>query len=229
MSGITDREKGLLVGAAVVLLSTFYFVARIQPQTASSKALAEEVAGLEQKVNGARPPRYAGDPEAAKKQLEEANARLEQARKEFDALVKKRVDESSNQALEGLMLEILTLAKAKGVSVDNSGVYAGSIADLGLAAKEDLARLQAGGGPFHFRPLRSLSLTGDYPHLRNFIKELPELGHEVNVLRFSVKPVPGSSPGQALSLSKGVDGDKSQDPKNAAQPRVLRAELVLAL
>lgn len=213
MSGITDREKGLLVGAAVVLFSTFYFVARIQPQTAVIKALTEEVDGLEKNVDSAVLPRQAGDPDAAQKQLAEANAHLKQAREELDALFKERVDENSNQALEGLMLEILTLASSKGVTIDTSGVYVGSFADFIVISKEELARLQAGGLPFRFRPLRSLSLRGYYPHIQNFIKELPELRHEVNVLRFSIKP----------------DNNKSPDQKNAAQSRGLRAELVLAL
>ncbi len=213
MSGITDREKGLLVGAAVVLLSTFYFVARIQPQTAVIKALAEEVDGLEKNVNSAVLPRNSGDPDAAQKQLVEANAHLKQAQEELDALFKERVDESSNQALEGLMLEILTLASSKGVTIDTSGVYVGSFADFVIISKEELTRLQVGAQPFRFRPLRSLSLRGYYPHIQNFIKELPELRHEVNVLRFSIKP----------------DNNKSPDQKNAAQSRGLRAELVLAL
>ncbi len=210
---ITDREKGLLILAAVVLLATFYYAGRIKPQMANLKALTEEVSGLEQKVDGTRPPRYSGDPEAAKKQLEDANAKLEQARQSFDALIKKHVDENSPQELEGLMLEILTLANAKHVTVDNSGAYTGSIADFGIATKEELGHLQTGGRPFPFRPLRNLSLSGDYPHIRNFVKELPQLRHEVYVLRFSIK----------------ADGGKAQDPKTSAQPRPLRAELVLAL
>jgi hypothetical protein len=221
MSGISDREKGLLVTAVVVILAVFYFVARVQPQRALVKSLTEETAKLEKEVGTIVLPKNTGDPETVNKQLAEVNARLGTAREELAAVFSKRVDETSNQALEGLMLEILTLAKAKGVSVDNSGAYAGSVADLGLAVKEELTRLQSGGEPFRFRPLRSLSLSGDYPHIQNFIKELPKLGHEVNVLRFSIKSV--------LSLSKGADGNESRDQKNTAQSRELRAELVLAL
>lgn len=213
MSGITDREKGLLVGAAVILLSTFYFVVRIQPQIASIKALAEIVAALEKNVNSAVLPRNTGDPDTVQKQLVEVNAQLKRSRDALDALFKKRVDEGSNQALEGLMLEILTLASAKGVAIDTSGVYVGSFADFVIISKEELTRLQADEQPFRFRPLRSLSLRGYYPQIQNFIKELPELRHEVNVLRFSIKP----------------DGNKSRDQNNAAQSRGLRAELVLAL
>jgi hypothetical protein len=220
MNSITEREKGLLILAATVLLTVLYFVARIQPQTDESKALAEEVANLETAVKSFTMPRNSGDPEAVKTQLEETQTKLKQAREELDALFRKRVDESSHQALEDLMLEIMKLASAKGVSVDTSGVYAGSSADFGILSKEELSGLQAGGEPFRFRPLRSLTLRGGYPHIQDFIEGLPELKHEVNVLRFSIKPV--------LSLSKGADGDK-QAAKAGGQPSGLRAELVLAL
>jgi hypothetical protein len=213
MNNLTEREKGLLAGAAVVVLAMVYFVARVQPQKALAKSLKEDVASLEQTLASTPRPREAGDPEAVKKQLEEANARLRQARGELDALLQRRVDDHSNQALEGLMQEILTLAKAKGVTVDTSGVYTGSLVDLGIVAKDEIARLQTGNEPFRFRPLRSLSLRGDYPHLRGFIEELPRLRHEVNVLRFSLK----------------ADGGKAERRKADTQPAGLRAELVLAL
>lgn len=221
MSGITDREKGFLLAAAVILLSTAYFVLRIQPQTTDIKTLAEEVTGLEKTVNSTALPRNAGDPEAVQKQLTEANAHLKQAQDAFEGVLKNRVDERTNQALEGLMLEILKLAAAKGVTIDTSGVYVGSIGDFGIATKEELTRLQVDGQPFRLRPLRSLSLRGDYPHIQNFIKELPKLGHEVSVLRFSI-----TSP---LSLSKTADGHQSQVQKNAVQSQGIRVELVLAL
>lgn len=208
MSGVTEREKGLLLGAAVVVLASLYFVARVQPLRTELKSLRGDVTSLEQRLRNTPMPKPPADPEAAKKQLEEAKTHLARAREELGILMQGRVDQDSNQALEGLMLEILTLAKAKGVSVDTSSVYGGSSADFGVVSKEELARLQSGSEPLPFRPLRSLSLRGDYPHIRGFVEELPRLGHAVSVLRFSLK----------------AEGDKTERHRAG-----LRAELVLAL
>jgi hypothetical protein len=213
MNGITTREKALLVGAAVILVSTFYFVARIQPQMAQLKALTEEITGLEQTLANSVLPRSSADPEAVKTQLDEAKAQLKQSQEKLASLLTRRVNENSNQALEGLMLEILTLASSQGVSIDTSGVYTGSPADFGIAAAEELTRLKDGNEPFRFRPLRNLSLRGDYPHIQRFIKALPELKHDVSVLRFSIK----------------ADSDNGREQKKTAPPKGLRAELVLAL
>jgi hypothetical protein len=109
------------------------------------------------------------------------------------------------------MLEILTLAKAKGVSVDTSGVYGGTVAELGVVTKEESARLEGGSDPFPFRPLRSLSLRGGFPAVRGFIEELPRLSHPVGVLRFSLR------------------GDGGSAPVRSGPEAGLRAELVLAL
>lgn len=213
MSGITEREKGLLLGAAVVVLASLYFVARVQPLRTELKSLREEVTSLEQRVRNTPMPKPPADPEAAKKELHEAKTHLARAREELGVLMQGRVDQDSNQALEGLMLEILTLAKAKGVNVDTSSVYGGSSADFGVGSKEELARLQSGKEPLPFRPLRSLSLRGDYPHIRGFIEELPRLGHTVSVLRFSLK----------------AEGDKTERYRAGGAGQGLRAELVLAL
>ena len=139
MSGITEREKGLLLGAAVVVLASLYFVARVQPLRTELKSLREEVTSLEQRVRNTPMPKPPADPEAAKKELHEAKTHLARAREELGVLMQGRVDQDSNQALEGLMLEILTLAKAKGVNVDTSSVYGGSSADFGVVSKEELA------------------------------------------------------------------------------------------
>lgn len=213
MSAVTEREKGLLVGAALVLLATFYIVGRVQPLRADLKRLREEVTGMEQRLANTPMPRPPADPDAVHRQLDEAETRLTGAREELAVLLQRRVDPNSNQALEGLMLEILTLAKAKGVSVDASGVYAGSLAELGVVSREETARLQGGSDSFQFRPLRNLSLRGDFPAIRGFVEELPRLGHPVSVLHFSLKAERGATERQrAGGLGQSI-----------------RAELVIAL
>lgn len=208
MNNISNREKGLLILAATVMVAAIYFVARVKPQTLADQALAEEVANLQNSVEHFTMPRSSGDPEAVKKQLAETEAKLKQAKDELDALFRNRADESSHQALEALMLEIMTVARAKGVAVDTSGAYTGSSAGFGFISKDELSALQAGNEPFRFRPLRSVVLRGGFPQIKSFIEALPGLKHEVNVMRFSFK----------------ADSDKS-----GAQASGLRAELVLAL
>lgn len=213
MNSITVREKLLLVGAGVILVATFYFVVRVQPERAQLKALAEEINGLEHTLANSVLPRTNANPDEVKAQLDVTKASLLETQAKLTALMTKRVDDNSNQALEGLMLEILTLASAQGVGIDTSGVYAGSLADFGIAAGKEWARLQSNGEAVHFRPLRSLSVHGDYTQLRRFIKALSELQNAVSVLKFSIKTE--ASPGPT--------------PKNAEQTRGVRAELVLAL
>lgn len=208
MNNITNREKGLLILAATVFLAALYFLGRVKPKTIEAKVLAEEVTALQNAVEHFTMPRNSGDPEAVKKQLAETDAKLKQAREELDALFRSRADENSHQALEDLMLEVMTVARAKGVAVDTSGAYTGPNDYFGLVAKEELSALQAGGGAFRFRPLRSVVLRGGFPQIKSFIEALPGLKHEVNVLRFAFK---------------------ADDDKNEAQALGLRAELVLAL
>jgi hypothetical protein len=213
MSNLNAREKGLLVLSALVLMANFYYVGRIHPQLASLKALAERVGGLEQKVQGTRPPRYAGDLDGAKKQTAEAQARLDEARKDIDRLLDRRVDQDSNVALEGVIVEIRALANQRGVAIDESGAFSGSLQELGAVSEEELHGLQGGGERFRFRPLRTLSLTGDYPRLRNFIRELLEHKARVNVLKLTIR----------------ADSAQSVDQRSPALSTRLRAELVLAL
>jgi hypothetical protein len=210
--GISHREKGLLIAAAVVMSLAFYATLRIKPQKAFYKAFEEEVASLEQQINTTRLPPVTGEDETLKKELETLEAQLKQANSAFDTLFKNRVDANSDQALEGLMLKVLALANAQGVIVDMSGVYTGSVADFGIVSKEELGKLQASGAPLRFRPLRHLALRGDYARIQRFIRELPGLDHEVTVLRFAFK----------------TDPDKAGSSRNGTT-RVLRAELVLAL
>jgi len=213
MNAITTREKVLVIGASAILVATFYYVVRIQPQMAQLKALATEITGLEQTLANSVVPRGSADPEAVKTQLDETMVLLKQSQEKLASLLTRRVDENSNQELEGLMLEILTLARSQGLSVDTSHVYIGSIANFGIVAVEELTRLKNGDGPIRFRPLRNLSLRGDYPRFQRFIKALPELKHDVSVLRFSIK----------------ADSGNVRKQKKTAPKKSLRAELVLAL
>jgi hypothetical protein len=209
---LTVREKALLVAAATAVAIAPYISLRVKPQLAQRASLHKRIAGLEQQIGKAEPPRSPPDTAKIRGSLKEAREQAEQLRKDLARFEQNRVDVGSELALEGLMQTIVSRAEASGLTVESSGVHNGPFESFGIVAKDELAKLGKAGAGFRFRPLRSLTVTGSYARIQGFIKTLSELERDVTVLKFSIKSASGKTPGQT-----------------PVAPVAVRAELIVAL
>lgn len=195
---LRSRERLFILLAVVAAVAALYTATRIKAREAEIKAYREEVTQLKSKVGASRPPRPTGpSAQEIQKQLEGTQSALEKTRKTLADHTARMVDTASANAVQEVMLEVTALASHHGVKVLEAASYTGRLSGLPEAGNHP-GESKTGTDPFSSRPMRRLTLAGQFDDLSAFLVGLSGMKHAVTVLSFGMrvsdKPTGDGSP-----------------------------------
>lgn len=192
------REQALMIFAVLAAVGAFYVMARYKPAELSLQGLDAQTKQLAATLEKKRVPRaLSRDAAQITRELEKVEGQLRERREQLQVLEARFVDAASTQALQDLMVDISTLARASGVTIretlpfESEGGSGARSATSGLP-ENMVTRFKIGG---FLRPLKRLRLEGNYQSLRRFIEGSAELTRQVVVLQFGFTTMSKLPPG----------------------------------
>lgn len=195
------RERVLLGVAVTVVLLAGYALLRYQPAQTGLARLTEERDELANELTKARVPRPSSrNVDTVLKELAEHERTLADTRDAIATLEQRFVDAESHEAIQRLMVDVSGVAQSNRVTIREAVPYsarasAPSTRNLNVipkrpSAADNLVAAFSGGGPYT-RPLRQLTVEGNFAGIRRFVEQLSDLPKRVIVLQFTLETAPG--------------------------------------
>lgn len=206
LKSLSQREQIMLVVLSLVLLGTGYGLLRYQPAQAEIMKLEKQTANSKKKLETIKFPK---EPTKNRDSLETRLAALEEEvsakMMELDRLEQQYIPLEDPEALQGLKVNISTLAKKHDVRIRQSLPYDPKRSRLSSSRVPRRARTFGGqpsesslttsfqkGEPYQ-RPLLRISTESAYPGLRRFMEELTHLPWRVTIAQFSLEATTSTS------------------------------------
>lgn len=202
------REQALMLFAVLAVVGVLYAMARYKPEQLALQQLEAEAKQLASTLEEKKVPRpLSRDAAQITPELEKVEGELNERREQLKVLEARFVDAASTQALQDLMVDISTLARASGVTIRETLPFesesgSGARASASGLPENMATRFIAGG---FLRPLKRLHLEGNYQGLRRFIEGSAELTRQVVVVQFGFTTMSSPSPaGSSANLDAKI-------------------------